>query len=93
LTAVNKVPATYVIRDLSKPASYGTGLADVDRQVGVYTGSILKGAKPADLPVQAPTKYELVVNLKVAKAIGLTVPQSILARADEVSNETSAMRH
>jgi putative ABC transport system substrate-binding protein len=87
LTARDRIPAAYSNRELVAAGglmSYGTDLADMFHQVGVYTGSILKGAKPADLPVLQSTKFEFVINLQTARALGIEVPSGVLSIADEV---------
>jgi putative ABC transport system substrate-binding protein len=87
LAARHRLPAVYFAQYWAAAGgliSYGSDFVDQFRRAAGYVDRILKGEKPADMPVQAPTKYELVINLKTAKALGLTVPQSLLARADEV---------
>ena len=82
--ARNNVPAVYYRSEFTRELSYGVDRIDIGRRAATYVDRILRGAKPGDLPVQFPAKYEMVVNLKTAKALGLTVPERLLATADEV---------
>ena len=87
LASQHRLPAVYPLHIFATDGgliSYGPDVVDGFRQAASYVDRILKGEKPADLPVQAPTKYELVINLKTAKALGLTIPPAVLGRADEV---------
>ena len=86
LAAEHHLPAIYLFRQFAKGGLvvYGPDLADLFHRAGGYVDKILKGTKPSDLPVEQPTKFELVINMKTAKALGLTVPPSLLIRADEV---------
>jgi len=87
LAAAHRIAAVYELRVFVEPGglmSYGVNVSEMQRRAAVYVDKILKGAKPADLPVEEPRKFELVINMKTAKALGLTIPPSLMLRADEV---------
>jgi putative ABC transport system substrate-binding protein len=87
LAAKSRLPAMYIIREYVEAGglmSYGVSLIDLDRRAATYVDKILKGAKPADLPVEQPKKFEFIINLKAAKQIGVTIPPNVLVRADKV---------
>jgi len=87
LAAAHRIPAIYELRGFVETGgfvSYGVNVPEMERRAATYVDKILRGAKPADLPVQQPTEFELVINLKTAKALGLTIPPSLLQRADQV---------